>query len=156
MHGTDSAFLIGTRLGHVLGELRRLPGYAPLGRLAVVLYDAPSDMLSSYAHAGQSGGLLDHAEYPLSEVPSLALLAAAGQPRVVDDLDGDGSPRTAALRHAGFRSSLVVPVYRADELQAFIFFNAVTSAFFEPDVVRALLPFARDLAGLVQRHALVA
>lgn len=159
MRGADSAFLIGTRLGMVLQHLRQLPGYAPLGRVAVALYDPARDMVCSYAHAGRGGGILDHAEYPLSEVPSLALLAAAGQPRVIDDLGaaGDGgSPQVKALRQAGFRSSLTIPVYRDDQLQAFIFFNAAADGFFLPEVVRVLLPMARDLAGLVRRHALVA
>jgi len=152
-----TAVSLGCRLAEVLGEIQRLPGFAPVGRIAVALYDERRDMLCSYAHAGQSGDLLDHHEYPLEEVPSLAILAGGDQPRVVDDIGRygrDDSPHTSALRHAGFRSSLTVPVHSGVSLAAFIFYNAFEPGFFRPEIVRALLPLSSGLVAMVRRHAL--
>jgi hypothetical protein len=152
-----AAVSLGRRLADLLGEIRHLPGFEPLGRIAVALYDERRDMLCSYAHAGQSGDLLDRHEYLLEEVPSLAILAGGDQPRVVDDIKRygrDDSPHTSALRHAGFRSSLTVPVHSGASLAAFIFYNALEPGFFRAEVVRTLLPLSAGLVTMVRRHAL--
>lgn len=153
----QAAAALGFRMAQLLDDLRRLPGFETLGRIAVALYDERRDMLCSYAHAGQGGDLLDRHEYLLAEVPSLAILAAGDQPRVVDDLaryGRDDSPHTAMLRRAGFRSSLTVPVLDAGSLAAFIFYNAQAVGFFRPEVVRTLMPLSAGLVSLVRRHAL--
>lgn len=124
----------------MLTALRQLPGCAGLARVAVALYDPHTDMLHSRA---VTDALLERYQIPLDEVPSLAILATGDEPRVVDDLaiyGHRGSPHTAALREAGYRSSLTFPVNRGDTLVGFVFFNAETPRFFLPAVVSVLTP----------------
>jgi hypothetical protein len=146
---------LGAHLAEILGQLKRLPGYAPLDRIAVALYDERTDLLFSCAHAGH-GAMLESHECELSEVPSLAILATGEEPRVVDDLGRygfDGAIHTAALRYAGFRSSLTFPVQQEGRLAAFIFYNALKSGFFTPAVVRVLAGFSTELVELVRRYS---
>lgn len=146
---------LSSRLVALLTEVRRLPGCAPVGRLSVALYDQRRDVLRAYA---QTSDTLDRYEIGLAEVPSLAILAAGDEPRVVLDLATYGrhsSPHTAALREAGYRSSLTVPVRHRGEFVGFIFFNADAPGVFTPQVVALLAPFANAIAEMTLREVAV-
>lgn len=147
-----SAVALSVRLAALLGEIRRLPGCGALSRLSVALYDPRTDILRAYA---QTGDTLEHYQLALSEVPSLAILASGDQPRVVDDLESWGhatSYHTIALREAGFRSSLTIPVHDDGQLRGFIFFNADLPRAFTPAVVALLAPFAASIAAMTARE----
>lgn len=143
---------LSSRLIALLTEVQRLPGCRSVARIAVALYDARRDVLRAYA---QTCDTLDRYEIGLAEVPSLAILATGDEPRVVDDLAVYGrssSPHTAALREAGYRSSLTIPVYRSGSLEGFIFFNADQPGVFTPPLVAALMPFAHGITAMAVRE----
>lgn len=146
---------LGQRLSALLEVMRKLPGCGGLARVAIALFDPRTEILRAYAHAGDGNQLLDHYEVALRDVPSLALLASGDQPRVVDDLESYGhatSPHTIALREAGYRSSLTLPVWRNGEFVGFVFLNTDQVASFTPLVVDLLRPFASGMAEMAMRE----
>jgi GAF domain-containing protein len=143
------------RLKGLLEELRRLPGCGPLQRLSVALYDDSRNTLRTYASSGGSQDPLIDYEVQMAEVPSLAILAASDQPRIVDDLatyGRDTSEHTVALRAAGFRSSLTIPVSDGPAFVGFVFFNSTREGFFTPPVVSQLAPFSSSILAMVRRE----
>ncbi|MGE5506212.1 MAG: GAF domain-containing protein [Actinomycetota bacterium] len=147
--------LLGDKLALLLAEIRRLPGFAPLSRVSVALYDAHDDILRTFSSANLDYDPLDEYEVRLSTVPSLAVLASGGTGvRIVDDLANYGSAsanHTAALRTAGLRSSMTVPIGTADTFLGFVFFNAAEVGFFTPDRVRLLEPFTMSILKMVAK-----
>jgi hypothetical protein len=149
--------LLADKLATLLAEMRRLPGFAPLSRVAVAIYDTRDDILRNFSSANLGYDPLCDYEVPLAEVPSLAVMASGGSGvRVVDDLlhYGVGSrPHTAALRAAGLRSSMTMPVGTDDTFLGFVFFNAAEPGFFTPQRVRLLEPFTVAILKMVAKDA---
>lgn len=146
---------LGQRLAALMDVMRKLPGCSGLARVAIALFDPRTETLRAYAHAGDSNQLLDHYEVGLRDVPSLALLASGEEPRIVDDLEEYGhatSPHTIALREAGYRSSLTIPVWRNHEFVGFVFLNTDQVSSFTPLVVDLLRPFASGMAEMAIRE----
>ncbi len=146
---------LAARLGALYHQLRRLPGLAPLGRVAVAHYDERQDLLCSFAHCGETDDPLETYETRLTDVPSLAILAGGDSPRVVDDLSiygNNATPHTLAIRGAGFRSSLTFPIRNGATLLGFVFFNATIPAFFTPAIVATLAPFTTAIVAMAARE----
>ena len=144
------SWLLRSSFAHV----RRSPGCADLARMAVAAYDPVSDVVSARCHAGQGHEVLDSHEFVLAEMPGLSLLASGRQPRVIHDLPQGraAAPHMLAMRAAGLRSSLTVPLLECDELRGFLFLNARVSHFFNEARLRRLEPFMVTLPGLILRE----
>lgn len=119
--------------------------YPFVSRVALALYDPGSDMLSTFASSTDAGQPLSHYEMPLSSVPSLASLRDQHARRVVDDIEqAFTAPSTHSdwLRAQHYRSSYTLPVFKGEELRAFLFFDAREPRCFVPEVTQVLDQFA--------------
>jgi HD-GYP domain-containing protein (c-di-GMP phosphodiesterase class II) len=123
-------------------------------RLALASYDAATDMLKTFVSSNLDEVRLEHYQAPLSKVPSLQALADSRQSRVVDDIALEypaPSEHTFWLKQRGYRSSLTVPIFRADKLVAFLFFDSKSQGAFDHKTRNFLEVFA-DL--ISQMHVL--
>ncbi|MFN3812547.1 MAG: HD domain-containing phosphohydrolase [Roseateles asaccharophilus] len=134
------------RLHHILRAR-----YPFLNRIALALYDPESDLLKTFASSTQGGQTLSHYEAPLSGVPSLQRLRDLRQARVVDDIAASFTAPTLHtdwLKAQHYRSSYTRPLYRGQDLAAFIFFDADRPAAFSPEVTEVLDEFADIISQL--------
>lgn len=122
--------------------------------MAVAVYDPSTDVVSACCQVGLGHEVLDSHEFVLAEMPSLSLLASGRQPRVIHDLPlgRAATPHMLAMRAAGLRSSLTVPLLECDELRGFLFLNARVAHFFNDAVLQRLEPFMATLPGLILRE----
>jgi HD-GYP domain-containing protein (c-di-GMP phosphodiesterase class II) len=125
--------------------------YPAIDRVAMATYDASTDALKTFVSSNSDHVLLEHYEAKLSQVPSLASLASARQSRVVDDIDASfsaGSTHTSWLKAREYRSSFTVPIYRGEQLAAFLFFDSKSSNAFDADAASFLEVFANLISQL--------
>lgn len=123
--------------------------YAFVHRISVVVYDAETDMLSTYLSSSDFPELLKNYQYKLSEATSLASILQTGKPRITDDLSIYGHSEkyhTQRLLEAGYQSSYTIPMFYQDEFYGFIFFNCHEKACFTPESLAHLDPLARVIA----------
>jgi len=146
----DASAPLSQKLVYLHGRLRQR--FEGIDRIAVVVYDAHTDLLKTFIQsAGERPALLRY-EARLADVPSLQALVRTGRPRVVDDLTHYGQSEHAHTRFilaAGYRSSYTVPMFLQGEFYGFIFFDSLTPARFAEELIAHLDPFARLLALLV-------
>jgi HD-GYP domain-containing protein (c-di-GMP phosphodiesterase class II) len=101
--------------------------YAFVDRIAVALYDAPTDTLKTYAHSTTDGdNPLPLYEAKLADSESLREIVQRRQPRVVNDVDlyGTAAPHAERIRRRGYGSSYTMPIFRGGDLMGLLFFNA--------------------------------
>ena len=126
--------------------------YPFIDRMAIAIYDAPTDMLKTFVSSDRGGGIgLKQHQTRLDEVPSLAQLARNRQSRLVHDIShafGAATTHTGWLKEAGYRSSYTVPVYNGDVLAAFVFFDSRQPGAFDTEVGRFLDVFATLISQL--------
>lgn len=149
----DQSIPLGQKLQLVHEVIKRCS--TAINRIAVALYDARTDMLSTFIHstAGQSP-LLNYSAR-LSEVPSLHELARHGAPRILNDLaalSGGQGAHTRKLLKDGYRSSLAYPFYHNGRIQGFLFFNSRTQGAFGGDLLDLLNVFSQVISSLVIRE----
>ncbi len=140
---------LGQRIQSLHGIL--LSRYPFLGRIALALYDPGTDLLKTFASSNQGGPTLTRYQATLASVPSLLQLRDARLPRVVDDIDQSftvSSGHTDWLKSQQYRSSYTLPIFRGDELSAFLFFDSTERAAFSPAVTQVLDQFADIIAQL--------
>jgi len=126
--------------------------YGALDRVAVVVYDAQTDLLSTFLESNGEPPALRNYQAKLAEAPALLALRESGVGRAVADLDHYGHAsheHTRRLRAAGYRSSYTVPMFARGEFFGFIFHDSREPAYFQPEMLAHLDPFARLLALVV-------
>jgi HD-GYP domain-containing protein (c-di-GMP phosphodiesterase class II) len=107
----------------------RIPQVA---RIAVALYDADTDTLKTFAHAGEGENPLTLYEARLAKSTSLSEIVARRQARIVNDTDLYGSATAhASTIRAAYGSSYTLPIFRNGEFVGFLFFNAQTKNAFD-------------------------
>jgi HD-GYP domain-containing protein (c-di-GMP phosphodiesterase class II) len=119
--------------------------YPDIDRVALAAYDPKTDALKTFISSNRDGILLEHYDAKLSDVPSLAHLAQARQSRVIDDIDlvfTADSTHTSWLKAREYRSSFTVPIYRGEQLAAFLFFDSKLPNAFDADTAGFLEVFA--------------
>ena len=124
--------------------------YPAIDRVALATYDPLSDTLKTFVSSNKDGIRLDHYAARLAEVPSLKKLAEARQSRVVDDIDSTfqaASPHTAWLIEREYRSSFTVPIFQADQLTGFLFFDSKQPSAFD----EATASFLEVFSGLISQ-----
>lgn len=122
-------------------------------RIALVLYDAGTDLLRTFASSSDQGEALQHYEVHLAAVPSLRQLAREHVSRVIDNLDlalRADTRHTLWLKAQSYRSSYTVPVYAGEHLTAFLFFDSREQHAFTAEVASDLDVIADILAQLYQ------
>lgn len=122
-------------------------------RVAVALYDAATDALSTFAYSGGESPLLNYS-VRLAEVPSLQALAQDGGMRVIHDMAAvpGGSEHSRRLLENGYRSSATFPLYHEGALLGFLFFNARQPHAFTPEAQDCLALFVLVISGAVARE----
>ena len=125
--------------------------YPAIDRVALATYDAATDALKTFVSSNRDEVLLEHYDAKLSNVPSLASLAQSRQSRVVDDIDaafGADSTHTSWLKARDYKSSFTVPIYRGEQLAAFLFFDSKLPHAFDADTASFLEVFANLISQL--------
>ncbi|SDT13019.1 HD-GYP domain-containing protein [Pseudomonas oryzae] len=120
---------------------RLLASVPCVDRIACALYDAGEDTLRTFINSTRSGHTISGYEYRLSASRSLQELAQTGDFRVLDELSTILDSNTAHsqwLREQGYHSSFTVPIYDANGLLGFVFFDALQPAAFTAPVQRDL------------------
>lgn len=138
------------KLGYLLQSLRARG--AAVDRLAVVVYDHPSDTLKTFLGVGDDPPALSNYQARLADVPSLQELVARRQVRVIGDLQvlaGSPAEHSRRLLAAGFHSSCTLPMVQDDEFFGFIFCNSRELNYFTPAVLGQLEPALRLFALIV-------
>lgn len=121
--------------------------YPHVQRVALVTYDAPTDMLKTFVSCSEDGEVLTAHEAPLAGVPSLRQLAETRQGRLIRDIDStlqSVSRHTQWLKARGYRSSYTVPLFQREQLAGFLFFDSKTVNAFD-DNATAFLDLLADL-----------
>ncbi|MGD8591592.1 MAG: HD domain-containing protein [Gammaproteobacteria bacterium] len=97
-------------------------------RIAVALYDAPTDVLKTFVHSTAGGEQpLSHYESKLSESQSLLEVVQQKKPRVINDLaifSNSVHTHTKKIAAHGFASSYTLPILQNDSLLGFVFINS--------------------------------
>lgn len=124
----------------------RLLDSAPqICRIACAIYDSSADHLKTFVNSTRSGQAIAAYQATLSDVPSLKLLAAQGQCRVIDDIKADIQPGTEHsnwLLAQPYHSSFTVPMYDNGHFLGFVFFDADQTGYFTYAIQRDLLLYA--------------
>lgn len=101
-------------------------------RIAVALYDPGVDLLKTFASSDLRGTRLRLYQSRLADSRSLSQIVIRRQPRVINDLELFGGDRRHAVTiREGFSASYTLPVFRAGQLLAFIFFNSTQKNCFD-------------------------
>ena len=121
-----------------------------VARIAVVLYNAETGLLSAFVHSTEGHNPLPHYKMPLAAVPTLEAVAASRRPRILNDLNhalaGSISEHSKALLADGYQASYTMPVFDEDRLFGFVFFNAREASAFSDDMLPTLDLFAHLLS----------
>ncbi len=125
-----------------------------IARVAVVLHDAQTDLLSTFAHSSLGDDPLSHYQARLADSATLAEIVGRRRPRVVNDIDLLTSERTHAerIRQQGYGSSYTLPVFRHGGFIGFLFFNAYERHLFDERVLAYLDTVAHLLALTLTDH----
>lgn len=121
---------------------RLLETVPAVDRIACTLYDAQADTLKTFINSTRQGQAIAGYEFKLTDSHSLSQLAQTGEFRVLDNIAKTIQSDTAHarwLREQGYQSSFTVPIYDADKLLGFIFFDSMQAAAFTPTVQRDLV-----------------
>ena len=137
--------------------------YNYIDRGAIALYDPLTDLLKTFNSSNKDNQKLAHYEAHLSDVPSLLMLANSHQSRIITDIPSTlnaSTTHTKWLKEHEYRSSLTVPIYRANKLTAFLFFDSKVAHSFDAESARFLEVFADLISQLFllqinQIHSLV-
>jgi len=141
------------KLGHVHAILLRQ--FPLLQRITVAIHDPDGDLLKTFCCSDQRGNPLRNYVAPLADSPALQSIAANSRPRVIDDLASYDSGRSNAKQwivSQGFRSSYTMPMLMDGRFAGLVFFDATEPAYFRPEVLATLDPFAHLIALTVIRE----
>jgi HD-GYP domain-containing protein (c-di-GMP phosphodiesterase class II) len=119
--------------------------YPNIVRIAFAVYDTETDLLKTYINSTKAGVAIVGYEYKLSDCESLRLLAKTGRIRVIDGINEKVSPtheHSSWLLEQEYVSSLTIPVFAAQRLIGFLFFDATESGAFTKSVQRDLLLYS--------------
>ncbi len=141
---------LGQTLRKIHDELKqKLPR---LNRIAVAVYDAPTDNLKTFIHSSDGPTPLSLYEAKLTDVPSLHALAKSGQPRVIDNIEVLRNKKTLhskKILDAGYLSSYTEPLFIDDHLLGFLFFDANEHNYFNNPAVNHLSAYCKLLTVVI-------
>ncbi len=119
-----------------------------LDRIACVLYQPIRDRLSTFISSTREGTPLDGYEVLLSQVPSLHNLAKTRQCRLIEGISDHIQPDSSHsywLLDQRYDSSFTVPLFQADTLFGFIFFDSYQRNVFSEDRQQTLRWLAQSI-----------
>ncbi len=125
-----------------------------IDRIAVALYDEPSDFLKTFVWSSEEQSPLTHYQSKLRNSPSLIEISNSGQPRVVNNMDifQEGQNKhTRLLSKSHFGSSYTFPMYKEGVFIGFIFFNSFLKDAFQENILNQL-DMAAHILTLIVAH----
>ena len=114
-------------------------------RIACAIYEASDGSLRTFINSTRKGKAITGYEYKLADSHSLSELANTGNFRVLDDIASAITSDTAHskwLLEQGYQSSFTVPLFDAQGLLGFVFFDSVAKGAFSPQVQRDLVLYS--------------
>ena len=121
-------------------------------RIAIAIYDAKTDMLSTYVHSTQGDNPLDHYQTAMANAPSLKSILEQGLPRVINQpvtFDDSSAEHTQRIGRAGYAASYTLPIFNEGVFIGFIFFNSDRSDVFDERVLRQIDPYAHLISLMI-------
>lgn len=112
-----------------------------IDRIAVILYDAKTDLLKTFIDSSRGVHPLACYEAKLAEVRSLQEIIEVGSPRIVNDLavfDRNKSKHSEKIQEQGYGSSYTLPMYLNNVFWGFIFFNSYQKHCFKEETMYEL------------------
>ncbi|WP_316348465.1 HD domain-containing phosphohydrolase [Desulfuromonas acetoxidans] len=98
-----------------------------VGRIAVALYDDKTDILHTFLSSSEENPFHNY-QIPLSQVPSLNMLAMSGENRLISDipasLSDSNSHHSKQIVGSGYCSSLTIPLKLQGKLLGFLFYDS--------------------------------
>jgi len=149
--GSNATLLEKLKLLHQFLKLQN----PSIDRIAIALYDAPTDTLKTFVWSSEKESPLTHYQSKLSNSPSLIEIIHKANPRVVNNMDIFASGQnvhTRALNKSHFGSSYTFPMYQDDQFLGFIFFNSFEKYAFEEQTLNDLDMVAHLLSMLVSHE----
>lgn len=137
---------IGDHLDAIASTLAAATGAAGKLRVAVALYDAPSDVLHTFAESSGDGPVLRAYSARVDGIPSLFFARKRDGVRVIDDLAAyadSPSRHTRRLLELGYRASYAHAVHDVARLVGVVFVNAREPGFFTPERRAIASPYAQ-------------
>ena len=141
---------LGDKLQQVHDVLKRHSD--AVNRIAVALYDPPSDLLKTFVHSSGDDQPLSHYQARLSDSASLQDILQQGRPRVVNDLtifEEGRREHSKRIGAQGYRASYTVPMYLNGSFFGFVFFNSYQATPFTPALLSHLDLFAHLITLIV-------
>lgn len=157
----DASVTIQAQLETVHEQLRaELRGIV---RIGVAVYDARTDVLTTFIHSTRGAMPFLLYEAKLSTVPSLAALARDRCPRIIEDIEtmveqtiqsgGTPGPHTRQLLENNYRSSYTIPFYDRGALFGFLFYDSDRRAYFNEGVIRHLSIYSHLISLMIIQDA---
>tara|TARA_R110002072_G_scaffold94299_1_gene208432 strand:- start:7346 stop:8482 length:1137 start_codon:yes stop_codon:yes gene_type:complete len=125
-----------------------------IDRIAIALYDSPTDVLKTFIWSGEEDSPLTHYQSKMTNSPSLVEIAETTQPRVVNNMDifSDGQNKhTRLLSKNHFGSSYTFPMYQDGHFFGFTFFNSFEKNAFQEGIL-SQLDMAAHILALIVSH----
>lgn len=123
-----------------------------IDRVAIALYDPPTDLLKTFVWSSEHESPLAHYQSKMSDSPSLIDIVKVGRPRVVNNMEifADGqNVHTRVLNKSHFGSSYTFPMFQDGQFIGFIFFNSFNINAFEESTLNDMDMVAHMLVLLV-------
>jgi GAF domain-containing protein len=140
---------LGSRVSRIHAYLKSVPQTEAVSRISLAVFDSVSGVIQTLAFSNNSSVDVDNISVRLDEVPSLGALAHSRSYRIIDDIAASYNgerDHSAEIINSGVRSSLTFPVRRLGRLVGFVFVNSNQPAYFTPERVEFLCPFATILS----------
>lgn len=121
-------------------------------RVAIALYDQPSDLIHTFVKSSSDIQALEHYSVTLSSVPSLQKVAEKKEPRLIQDLSifkDSPSIHSKALLEADYKSSFTVPLYLNNKLIGFSFYDSTDSNYFTEKLQQYLIDYSRLMESIL-------
>ena len=110
-------------------------------RIAVALYDQPSDLLSTFIYSSESPTPLSNYQAKLADCGSLLNILKEGKPRVINDMEvfkNGKNEHTRLMAQTPYQASYTMPLYAEGSFLGFVFFNSSQKSVFNELVLSEL------------------
>lgn len=130
---------LGEKLQFLHGRVREQHAY--IERIAIALYDHPSDQLSTFIFSSETPIPLTNYQAKLADCVSLLDILDTGVPRVINDMEvfkyGKGR-HTKIMAQTPYQASYTMPLYAEGIFLGFVFFNSTQKEVFKELVLAEL------------------
>lgn len=130
---------LGEKLQFLHGRVKEQHPY--IERIAIALYDHPSDQLSTFIYSSEMSTPIPNYQTKLADCPSLLDALESNTPRVINDMEvfkyGKGR-HTKIMAQTPYQASYTMPLFAEGIFLGFIFFNSTKKEVFKELVLTEL------------------